>query len=325
MDRQIYKHFAISPVDVRRLNGYDNVNYLVTTEDEKFILKSYKPDPGTMALLEAESMVLLALQRENNNLYPRPVPFTDGSYLKIVEMEGERVIWRLLSFLEGDFLGSVTHTRPMFRSLGKFLAEMDLKLQNLRHPAIENRVWKWDIQYLQLSEKYIRDITHNENRRTAQNVFRQFAQHVVPVLPDLRKQIIHNDANEWNVLTKNGKVSGIIDFGDLSFTPLINEPAIAIAYACFGKEDPLEWTISILEGYHKIIPLEKKELNILYYLITARLTQSVCNAAFARKEMPENEHAFVSEEKAWQALYLWSEINPDKARRSFLDAAGKTA
>ena len=323
MNRQIHKHFAITPVNIRKLNGYDNINYLVTTKEKEYILKSYKPNPGTMTLLEAENIVLLSLQEGNNDHYPMPIPFTDGNYLKTVEIEGEKYIWRLLSFLEGNFLGGVTHTRIMFRSLGEFLAEMDLKLQRLQHPAIRNRIWKWDIQYLHLSEKYVEDIARDEDRKTVQKVFRQYARHVVPVIPDLRKQIIHNDANEWNVLVKNGIVSGIIDFGDLSFTPLINELAITIAYACFDKDDPLEWATPIIEAYHKIIPLEKKELNILYYLIAARLTQSVCNAALARKEMPENEHAFVSEQKAWRMLYLWSETDPDKAHKRFLNAAKK--
>jgi len=109
MNRQIHKHFAITPVNIKKLNGYDNINYLITTEEDKYILKSYKPDPGTMILLEAENMVLLSLHEENNNHYPKPIPSTDGNYLKIVEIEGEKYIRRLLSFLEGDFLGGVPH------------------------------------------------------------------------------------------------------------------------------------------------------------------------------------------------------------------------
>ncbi|WP_373397639.1 phosphotransferase [Algoriphagus halophilus] len=42
---------------------------------------------------------------------------------------------------------------------------------------------------------------------------------MTPVLPELRRQIIHGDANEWNVLTENGSVSGIIDFGDVCYSP----------------------------------------------------------------------------------------------------------
>ena len=41
-----------------------------------------------------------------------------------------------------------------------------------------------------------------------------------------------DDANQLNVLVKNEEVSGIIDFGNLAYTQLINELAIAIAYAC---------------------------------------------------------------------------------------------
>ncbi len=56
----------------------------------------------------------------------------------------------------------------------------------------------------------------------------QIRENVEPFIEDLRKSVIHGDANDWNVLCKNGEVSGIIDFGDMCFSPLINELAIAV-------------------------------------------------------------------------------------------------
>jgi ethanolamine-phosphate phospho-lyase len=67
-----------------------------------------------------------------------------------------------------------------------------------------------------------------------------FRELVLPILPNLRTSIIHNDANEWNLLVQRGAISGIIDFGDITWAPLINELAIAISYGIMGKDDPVK-------------------------------------------------------------------------------------
>jgi 4-aminobutyrate aminotransferase-like enzyme len=138
----------------------------------------------------------------------------------------------------------------------------------------------------------------------------------------MRKQIIHNDANDWNVLVQNNKVSGIIDFGDVCYTQLINELAIGITYAILEKENPVDWAIPIISEYNKILPLEKKEIDILYWLIAVRLCTSVCNSASEKVQRPENEYIQISEKPAWELLRKWIKINPIFARNEFRKAAG---
>jgi len=152
--------------------------------------------------------------------------------------------------------------------------------------------------------------------------FLQYEENVIPALPFLRRQVIHNDANEWNVLTKNNRISGIIDFGDFTYSFLINELAIAITYGCYDKEDPLVWAAFILKSYHEKLPLTEKELGVLYYLISARLIISVRQSAHSKKTNPENTYATVSENAAWQMLYKWIETNPIAAENCFRAAVG---
>ena len=139
-------------------------------------------------------------------------------------------------------------------------------------------------------------------------------------LPTLRKQIIHNDANEWNTLTLDNQISGIIDFGDVCYSQLINELAIALAYSLLGKKDPIKWAVHIISEYNKILPLEEKEIDILYWLIAARLTTTVCNSAYERIQRPENSYIQISEKSAWELLKIWVNINPKLARDEFQKA-----
>ena len=322
MNRLLKTEFGFQEVEIKKLVGYDNANYLIKTNTAKYIFKTYQYNKELLALVEAENEALLFLQEPGKNKFPKPIQFTDGSFAKILEIGGEKTICRMLSFLDGKFLGDIKPTKEIFQSFGTFLAQMDIKLQQFSSYPIMARQWEWNIQYLNLNKKYINNIPNAKDRNTVSFFFQQYEEIVVPVLPGLRKQIIHNDANEWNVLVKYGGISGIIDFGDLAHSPLINELAVAMTYACFDKEKPLDWASIILESYHKILPIEEKEIKVLYYLIAARLSVSVCNSAHSKIINPDNKYASISEKPAWEMLYHWLSISPIAAENQFRTAIG---
>jgi Ser/Thr protein kinase RdoA (MazF antagonist) len=269
MKRLIQKQFGINPLEIKKLWGYDNSNYLIKTNDGHYVFKTYLKNTETLTFVEAEIEALLFLQSSNNTKFPDPIKFKDGSLIKIIEIEGEERICRMLSFLEGEMLGNVTPTKTLFKSLGKFVAKLDVKLQSFNNNTVKARQWQWDIQYIHLNKKYMKDIDSAKNRSLVSYFFQQIEENVKPVMPELRRSMIHGDANEWNILVNNGKVTGIIDFSDLAYTPLINELAITTAYACLYIEKPLEWASTIIESYHKVLALEEKEITVLYYLIAA--------------------------------------------------------
>ncbi|MBC8754048.1 aminotransferase class III-fold pyridoxal phosphate-dependent enzyme [Kordia sp. YSTF-M3] len=322
MKKLIQEQFEFGALEIKRLNGYENVNYLIDRSLSKNIFKTYKYSKELLSILEAENKALLHLQEENEDKFPKPIPFANGDFIKVLDINSESTICRMLSFLDGEFLGDTKATSELFKSFGVFLAQMNIRFQKFNSYVLKARQWEWDIQYLHLNKKYIADISNPHDRNIVNYFFQQFEENVTPILPALRKQIIHNDANEWNVLVKNGKISGIIDFGDLAYSLLINELSVAITYGCYDKKEPLEWAIIILKSYHEVLPLEEKEIKVLYYTIAARLCISVCNSANSRKTNPDNEYATSSEKPAWAMLHKWIEINPTHAENQFRKAIG---
>lgn len=313
----LQKNFPFAPLEVKKLNGYENENYLVKTANGQYIFKIYLYSKQEFDLVEAQNETLRFLHQNGQKNIPQPIPFVDGSYVQINSINGKKSICRILSFLEGNFFGDVVHTEELFQSFGVFLAKMDLKFQHFDNKIVKARQFEWDLQYLYLNEKLISDIPDKKDRNTVQYFFQLFKKKVVPILPKLRKSIIHNDANEWNILVNNGEISGIIDFGDIAHTQLINELAIAITYACYEKENPIEWACIILKSYHRILPITEQEVGILYYLIAARLCTSLCNAAHSKKENPSNEYAYSGERTAWTMLYRLLNIEPATAENNF--------
>ena len=239
MKEILLKHFGIDATEIKKLAGYENVNYRVTTNKSRFIFKTYTFDENLFDLVQAESEVLEHLRKAGSDQFPTPYKTLDGVFIKKVEIESKQVIIRLLSFLEGTFFTEEDHTIMLFESFGTFLANMDIQLRQYKNYTLQARKFEWDLQYALLNEPLIRDIQEPEKRKIIAYFFQQFKELVLPELPKLRQSIIHNDANDYNVLAANGKVSGIIDFGDVVYSQLINELAVAISYAVMAKDDPI--------------------------------------------------------------------------------------
>ncbi|MEM8899389.1 MAG: aminotransferase class III-fold pyridoxal phosphate-dependent enzyme, partial [Bacteroidota bacterium] len=165
-----------------------------------------------------------------------------------------------------------------------------------------------------------------EDRALVEHFYSLIEEEATPLLQKLRKGINYNDAHMHNVLVQktatDPEVVGVIDFGDALYTHTINELAIACAYACMGKEEPLRAALEMSRGYHEVFPLEKSELAVLYYQIAARLLLTVVHAAENAHKEPDNEYLQVSARPAWDLLRKWRQIHPRFAYLSFCDACG---
>ncbi len=317
----LQKYFTFQILQLKKLNGYTKANYLLTTVEGKYIFKTYEYTEETWDQVIAENEVLFFLQeKEEVSKYPLPVAFANQKFMIKFEHEGIELMGRLLTFLEGEFLAEINHTAALFHSWGEFLAKMDYRLMGFRQYKIQSRVTPWDLQHITLNNKNISAIPDPSNRKIVCYFIQQFEEHVTPKLHSLRKSIVQNDPNEWNVLATDGQVSGVIDFGDTAYTPTINSLAIAIAYAIYDKSEPLHWAVYLLKAYHNELPLTEDELSILYYLIAGRLCTSVIQSAYAAKLNPGNPYISVSEKNAWNMLHQWITINPKKAQDVFFQA-----
>lgn len=307
------EHFGIEAQKISTLTGYSSENYKIESAAGSFVLKFYKRsgEPNMRELLEAENLFLKRLTSSNKHSFPVPQMNTDGDFTGF-DREQDKY-FRLLTFVEGEMLTDVEHTPELFRGFGKFLAELNRATADFRHISTEARKFNWDLQFYRLAERHIGYIKNPEDRKLAEYFFMRHRDVVDPVAEDLRNHVIHGDANDWNVLVRDGRIAGIIDFGDIAHSPLINETAIALTYSLTGKDDPIDWALPFISEYHKILPFEEREIDVLYNLIATRLSMSVCMAARAHQTMPEiSGYIIVSEKPAWELLRRWIRINPNR-------------
>jgi Ser/Thr protein kinase RdoA (MazF antagonist) len=119
----------------------------------------------------------------------------------------------------------------------------------------------------------------------------RFTDEVAPQLAALRTQVIYNDLNPSNVLVDADNVNslaGVIDFGDMVFSPLVADVAVAAAYLCASDEDPFAEVVVFLRAYCSIVPLAANEVALLYDLILTRHLMTVVITNWRAAKYPEN-------------------------------------
>ena len=310
------EHYGLGSIQIEHLEGFENKTYKVTASGGEFIFKQYRYSEDILSLIEAEDRLLKELAKIKEYAFPAVIPTSANETYFL----NNGSIYRMLTFLDGILLGNAPQTDEMLYSLGSMLGRLNQQLLNCYEPLLRGRESEWDLRYLALNESYIEYIENAADRNLVRYFFLQFDEKVKPRSTQLRKSNIHCDANDWNIVTDGELVSGIFDFGDLTYTWLISELAIGLTYIMMHKENPLQAAVHALRGYHDELPLEKVELDVLYYLIAARLCTSVCNSAHGKKTKPDSDYVTISEQPAWDLLHKWVEINPLHAQKVFYEA-----
>ena len=223
---------------------------------------------------------------------------------------GEHAL-RLVSWLPGLPLAEVTRTPQVLAGLGAALGKLDRALQGFIHPGAL-RSFDWDIRQAGTARGRLAHVTDEADRALLERFLDRFDAEIAPKIPSLRAQVVHNDANDWNVLVDqndHGRIAGIIDFGDALHSPLIAEVAVACAYSILDVEDPIGAAASLAAGFHAEYPLREDEIDLLFDLIVARLVISVSLSAVRKAQVGDNPYLAISEAPAWRLLRRLDAMN----------------
>ena len=267
---------------------------------------------------------------------PRPVAGCDGRAVQAAAgADGRRHHVRLVAWVPGVPLGTVNPRSPeLLADLGRFMGALDRAFASFDHPAV-HREFHWDLaRAAEVIPALLAEIDGEERRAVVERLLARFESATLPRLAALRRGVIHDDANDYNVLVgggeddlllRNQRVVGLLDFGDMVHTVVAAEPAVAAAYALLGASDPLAAACAVVAGYHAVHPLGEDELAAVWDLVCMRLCLSVCHAAHQRRARPGNEYLSISEAPAWAALERLDAIHPRLAHYALRDACSLPA
>lgn len=307
------RHFGLSG-NVAPLDSERDQNFKLTARDGSQwtlkIVNASEPSSETSfqtALLEhlERTSPGLAVPQLRRTFDRRPLAVASSS-------AGESHAVRLVSWLPGRPLAETARTPALLESVGGALGRLDRALQGfIHHGAL--RSFDWDIRQAGAARARLNHIHDEKDRVLLEYFLDRFDAMVAPRLPSLRAQVIHNDANDWNVLVDPAapeRVAGLIDFGDAMHSVVIAEVAVACAYSILDMEDPIGGAARLAAGFHAEYPLREEEVDLLFDLIAMRLVTSVTIAASRREQASDNPYLSISEAPAWRLLRRLGAMSP---------------
>ncbi|MEO8878764.1 MAG: aminotransferase class III-fold pyridoxal phosphate-dependent enzyme [Gemmatimonadaceae bacterium] len=345
-ERLAREHFCADGAEVRAtlLTSERDQNFCIETgSGSRFVLKIANAREDR-AMLEAQQAAL-AHVASNVDVTPRVLRTAAGASLATaVGSDGEEHLVWAISWLEGRPLALSSRRSPeILEDLGRQAGALSAALADFDTPAI-HRDFYWDLANGRgIIAQFLPLVTDIALARSIEALMASFDARTAPLLPELPRGTVHGDANDYNVLIGGGngggdeagdqsgdmesrgqRVTGMVDFGDMTYSYRIGDLAIAIAYVVLVADDPLATAAAVVRGYCERVTPTDSELSALFGLVVLRLCTSACIAADQQRQRPDNAYLGVSQGPIARALPLLATIPFSLAEAGFRDAAGRS-
>lgn len=293
----VRERYGLEPSVSARLTGERDENLrLTTTEGAEYVLKIANPAENP-AETDFQTAALLYLERTAPAL-PCPRVLRDrtgGTHVAFVADGIERTA-RVLTFLPGRLLGASTRSQRQRAACGRLGARLALALRGFEHRAARRTI-VWDVRHTGHMRALLDDLPGFTFRPAAAALLARLTAPIESQLPPLRHQIVHNDLNPLNILVDPAdeeRVTGVIDFGDMTHTALIADVAVTAAElippGCTEPAEARECVREVASAYDEGVPLVPAELALLGALVAARLLMTVVIHEWHVQRNPASGH-----------------------------------
>ena len=251
---------------------------------------------------------------------------------------------RMLTWVNGTIMNTApwqTQMRAMPLA-GRFLGQMQKALEHFDH-AGAHRPHQWDLNNTDALRSFVCHVNDAAHRALVHDTISEFEQRVLPSVAlrrasgsgaprngglDLRWGVLQSDFSCTNIVLSDdmSSVHGVIDFGDAVYSLLVNDVAIAMAYAVvegarqaqkagdldgFDSAEVLKICSTFFEGYCSCNTLTRDERSVLLLLIACRLSMSVTLGAYSFAQDPTNEYLLLYAKSGWHSLSLVRSLDAD--------------
>jgi 4-aminobutyrate aminotransferase-like enzyme/Ser/Thr protein kinase RdoA (MazF antagonist) len=323
-----FQFYGIRGVAKKQAGELD-ANFRITTENgDNYILKISRPSKRDDKYFDFQEQLLVHIENNKPDFkFPKIIKTlnSENNSTFIDDFNQTRKV-RLLEWISGRLWSEVNPQLDNLRfSLGENCGAITSILNDFNH-EFATRAFQWDIAQVVWINNYLH--LFNKEEKDCLLYFKNQFDAFKPQYNKLRKSVIHNDANDNNIVVSEDlidpSVLAVIDYGDAVYTQTINDLAITLAYAIMDKPDPLAAALPLISGYNAKFSLKEAELALLYTLVAMRLAISVTKSAINKINEPDNVYLTISEKPAWELLHKWRKIPAQLAHFSFRGACGFT-
>ncbi|RYH23242.1 hypothetical protein EON65_18050 [archaeon] len=310
----VAKHFGLQVQKISALGSCQDLNFkLKCTDGKVYVIKYTNPTVSIEDVHFQHSVkkYLSLSEVAKTTVFPFPIHRSDEPDNTTVEqlIAGQPYTMHILSYVDGELLSDFaylpTDTQVDF---GVKMAALSRALA--AYPdRIVTRTGEWDMrQSVEMCSKHAHSIANPEERASLLNIVKQLYQTIHTQYGDrLRTQLIHGDLAPYNVIAhrqanQRPNVYGVIDFGDISYTWLVAELAIAITpMLSYTTNSTIDIIRHVVAGFHSVVPLSLEEATALYILIVLRtivlyvsiqgILSEAANNTYLQEELELNKQA----------------------------------
>lgn len=235
-------------------------------------------------------------------------------YSRQTMSDGQSHLIRLVTYLAGSPLLSLgPDCRGAIYEMGQTQGQICRALSSFFHPTAAYAM-PWNTSKgMMLEPEFVSLLDADQAARFRPHADRLLTE-TLPALQALRSQVIHNDVHTGNVLLdESGRVSGIIDFGDIVFAPLIQDLAVSAAsIADFCPSDPGPAIQELVRGFCSTFPLLPEERELLgdAILLRSLLCVQLCEFKVRKQRDSEHQERILADSKdGLTALFRWHQEN----------------
>jgi putative ATPase len=165
-------------------------------------------------------------------------------------------------------------TYRLLTKLAQHLAKIDKAIEKVEHSGAHRINFEWDLDNcLTTISKYKMELP-SDKLVIIDAYFNHYRDFVHPYIKNLPRQMIHGDANDYNVVVQKAKqsedeikaggpefdISGVIDFGDSCITRRVYDISICVGYMMLDQKAPMDVAFSMIQSYHNTNALTEQEL-----------------------------------------------------------------
>jgi 4-aminobutyrate aminotransferase-like enzyme/Ser/Thr protein kinase RdoA (MazF antagonist) len=305
----------------RELVSERDQNFVLAAEGASWVLKVSNVAEDRSVLEMEVAAVEHAARMDPGLPLALPRRMLDGQAIAETTVGGAGHLVRMIPYMPGRNAEPSELDEDSVRELGVVVARLARALRGFFHPAA-GRVIEWDQKHLPELARHVDLVADASRRALLERALERFNRRVVPALPTLRAQVIHNDVTLDNVLLDEaGRVTGIIDFGDMAHTATVLDVPASLQSLVREREDIFAVAASFLQGYTSVLPLEDEEADLLGDLVAGRMIQTILISAWRTRQFPDNDYITGWAEPAWALLAQLERVGFEEASRQLASAA----
>ncbi len=308
--------------------GEVNHNFLIRTVRGNFILRQVSHSHHkTSSDLEFELAYLDYLKQASFPYQiPSAVATTNGSLF--VTVEGH-FFW-LYKFLEGTVVSRLNESRlaQLARMMSTYHLLIERSTLNNGKPASDsyNRT-----AVLKEIEDYMSEISRKNTTNRDEATFLEESARLIRILrrlddspySSLRRYPIHRDLIPENLIWKQDKLVGVIDFENVSGSndPIVKDISVTMQYCCRDQKVRHQLNIGLarrfLQSYKKDRSLSDEEIHLIPDLITAGFVEDFAYAFWMLRNDPKRTKAYRL--TLYSRAAQWSHSNRERISRALLN------